>query len=94
MKAGAAADKTIATSADAQPCDQCKAVVIEVGDVFEACAHMVVLGAKILREPGPATVNLDRAGDFDAIALIEDGDGNKIKLVERIRRPHRAGIFL
>jgi len=87
-------DKTKTAPAAAQSCSQPTPVIVKVDDIYEACAHMVVLGARIIREPGPATFDLDATGDFDVIAMIEDVDGNRIKLVERIKRPHRAGIFL
>jgi lactoylglutathione lyase len=53
-------------------------IAISVDDCSKACAHIKDLGGKIVREAGPL------AGSDEVIAFVEDPDGYKIELIQKV----------
>ena len=53
-------------------------MAIGVGDIYKTCDRLAKEGVKIPRPPGPMK------GGSSVIAFIEDPDGYKIELIERV----------
>jgi lactoylglutathione lyase len=53
-------------------------IAIAVSDVAGTCERIRALGGTITREPGPV------AGGTTVIAFVQDPDGYKIELIERV----------
>ena len=54
-------------------------LAIGVSDVYAACEKIKGFGGKVVREPGPM-----KFGGGTVLAFVEDPDGYKIELIERI----------
>lgn len=59
-------------------------LALEVADINCTCERLAGLGVKILRDPGPMRFAADESAERETIAFIEDPDGYRIELIERI----------
>jgi lactoylglutathione lyase len=53
-------------------------IAIGVDDCYTACNQIKILGGNIIREAGPLV------GSLDVIAFVEDPDGYKIELIQKV----------
>ena len=60
-------------------------VALEVDDIYNACQRLDKLGVTILRDAGPMSYAVDETGHKEVIAFIEDPDGYKIELIEKMK---------
>lgn len=57
-------------------------IALAVTDIKATFAKLEALGVKVLRSPGPMTVNSPDRTEAEVIAFIEDPDGYRIELIE------------
>lgn len=59
-------------------------IALAVRDIYGACARLVEMGVRIVREPGPMSHAPEETGLREEIAFLTDPDGYKIELISQV----------